>query len=384
MNRKLINEELDRIKSLMGLVSEVVDISDDSYITMNIKNFPKYKKEISDLLQNKLKSSNGDFVKFKDSVVIGYDQNKTPILSDDLRVDNRFLNYMLTMGSKKFNSLLYSIFSNYYKLSTKDKNISSNTINCDPSNFKIIGPLTSKDDKSLMSYWIGQKGGRVYFIKLPEECLSQMTSDERRIYITLEANENRIHFPKGVPERLRGKKLGTLIYLGMIKKLGYITSSMGNSSEIKMVYQDIISNPKYENDVMSLLIQKQVLIFDRNTTEDVVQVFNDFVKNKFTDKKSVRISPALKEILGDNFTDWYNSLEETSEKTIDDKIKKYEGEEPKGGDTVVDTKTGKIYSFNGEWEDKGKKLIQLSSDKFETLLLPAEEKSRFKVIHRGT
>jgi hypothetical protein len=50
----------------------------------------------------------------------------------------------------------------------------------------------------------------------------------------------------------------------------------------------------------------------------------------------------------------------------------------------VDTTTNKIYSFNGEWEDKGKKLIQLSSDKFETLLLPAEEKRRFKVIHRSS
>ena len=68
MKKSIITEELSRIKSLMGLVSEVVDISDDSYITMTIKNFPKYKKEISDLLQNKLKSSNGDFVKFKDLV----------------------------------------------------------------------------------------------------------------------------------------------------------------------------------------------------------------------------------------------------------------------------------------------------------------------------
>ena len=170
----------------------------------------------------------------------------------------------------------------------------------------------------------------------------------------------------------------------MIKKLGYVTSSMGNSAEIRMVWQDILTNPKYENDLMSLVLQKQILVFDRNTNEDIKKVFNEFVSDKFTDKKSVRISPALKEILGNNFNDWYDSLEETPEKTIDDKIKKYEGELPKGGDTVVDTKTGKIYSFNGEWEDKGKKLIQLSSDKFESLLLSADEKPRFKVIHRGT
>jgi hypothetical protein len=158
---------------------------------------------------------------------------------------------------------------------------------------------------------------------------------------------------------------------------------MGNSPEIKMVYNDLLTNPNYSNDVMSLLLQKQVLIFDVNTNLDVKQIFNDYVSNKFTDKKSVRISPKLKEMLGDDFTSWYESLEETPEKTIDDKIKKYEGQEPKGGDTVVDTTTNKIYSFNGEWEDKGKKQIQLSSDKYETLLLPAEEKRRFKVIHRS-
>jgi hypothetical protein len=384
MNRKLINEELNRVKSLMGLVSEVVDISDDSYISMNIKNFPKYKKEISDLLQNKLKSSNGDFVKFKNSVVIGYDQNKTPILSNDLRVDNRFLNFMLTMGSKKFNSLLYSIFSDYFGLEQQTKNTRSDVAKCDPSNFSIVGPLVAKDNKMLLSYWIGQEGGKVYKIRFPKECESELSLGDRGTYFTVEPNENRTHFPKGIPESLRGKKLGTLIYLAMIKKLGYVTSSMGNSAEIRMVWQDILTNPKYENDLMSLVLQKQILVFDRNTNEDIKKVFNEFVSDKFTDKKSVRISPALKEILGNNFNDWYDSLEETPEKTIDDKIKKYEGELPKGGDTVVDTKTGKIYSFNGEWEDKGKKLIQLSSDKFETLLLSADEKPRFKVIHRGT
>ena len=116
---------------------------------------------------------------------------------------------------------------------------------------------------------------------------------------------------------------------------------------------------------------------------DVKKVFNEFVSNKFTDKKSVRISPYLKEILGEDFTNWFNSLEENVESSIDDKIKKYKGEEPKDGDTVVDTTTNKIYSFNGEWEENGKKEIQLSSDKFETLLLPAEEKKRFKVIHKA-
>jgi hypothetical protein len=49
----------------------------------------------------------------------------------------------------------------------------------------------------------------------------------------------------------------------------------------------------------------------------------------------------------------------------------------------VDIKTNKIYSFNGEWEQDGSKKISLTSDKYKSLLLPAEEKKNFKVIHRA-
>jgi hypothetical protein len=369
------------MKSMMD-IKEVIDVNSDSYVTMNIKNFPKYKNELSNLLKDKLINSNGNFVNFKNLVVKGQDENGTPILSDDLNIDNRFLNYTVSQGSKKFNSLLYDIFSEHYGKEDNEDQNQTGTINCDPSNFEILGPLTAKDNESLLSYMINEPGGKVYRIKLPEECSKQLTTEEKRIYVSVEPKENRVHFPKGVPERLRGKKLGTLIYLGMIKKLGYITSSMGNTPEIKMVYQDILSNPKYENDVMSLLLQKQVIIFDRNTKLDVKKIFNEFVSGKFTDKSSVRISPELKEILGDDYTNWYNSLEESSEDTIKNKIEKHKDLIPKGGDTVVDTKTNRIYTFNGEGEDNGVKKMYLMSDKYESLLLPSEEKNRFKVIHR--
>jgi len=377
-----LQEQISRIQEIMGL-KERVDIDNDSYVTMNIKNFSKYKEELTNILRYKLENSNGDFVMFKNSVVKGKDENGTPILADDLNIDNRFVNYMVSMGSKKFNSLLHDIFSKFYNRPTEDNKNTSEVVNCNPSNFEILGPLTAKDNKSLLSYWINEPGAKVYRIKLPDECLSQLTVEERKIFVTVEPRENRVHFPEGVPERLRGKKLGTLIYLAMIKKLGYITSSMGNSPEIKMVYQDLLSNEKYVNDIMSLLLQKQVLIFDRNANLDFKKVFNEFVSNKFTDKSSVRISPALQEILGEDYTNWYNSLETTSEESISNKIEKYKDLEPKGGDTVVDMRTNKIYSFNGEWEQNGGKKMTLVSDKYETLLLPVEEKSNFKVIHRA-
>ena len=373
-----LQENIQRIRKMMGL-QEVVDIDNESYVTMNNKNFPKYKKELTSILKPKLESSNNNFVMFKNSVVKGQDKNGTPILSDDLNIDNRFVNYMVSMGSKTFNSLLYDIFSEHYGKEDDKSEIKTGTVSCDPSNFEILGPITAKDSESLLSYWVNEPGGKVYRIKLPEECSEQLTTEEKRIYVTIEPRENRVHFPKGVPERLRGKKLGTLIYLGMIKKLGYITSSMGNSPEIKMVYQDLLSNTKYENDIMSLLLQKQLIIFDKNTNLDVKNIFNEFVDGKFTDKKSVRVSTSLKEMLGDDYTNWYNGLEGSSEETIKSKTEKHKDLIPKGGDTVVDTKTNKIYTVNGEWEEK----ISLTSDKYESLLLPLKEKERFKVIHRA-
>ena len=372
-----LQENIQRIRKMMGL-QEVVDIDNDSYVTMNIKNFPKYKEELTSILKPKLESSNKDFVMFKNSVVKGQDKNGTPILSNDLNIDNRFVNYMVSMGSKTFNSLLYDIFSEHYGKEDDKSEIKTGTVSCDPSNFEILDPITAKDSESLLSYWVNEPGGKVYRIKLPEECSKQLTTEEKRIYVTVEPRENRVHFPKGVPERLRGKKLGTLIYLGMIKKLGYITSSMGNSPEIKMVYQDLLSNTKYENDIMSLLLQKQLIIFDKNANLDFKKIFNEFVSNKFTDKSSVRISSALQKILGEDYTNWYNGLEGSSEETIKSKTEKHKDLIPKGGDTVVDTKTNKIYTFNGEWEEK----ISLTSDKYESLLLPSKEKERFKVIHR--
>lgn len=367
---------------MMGLLTEKIDVPDDSYVTMNIKNFPKYKKEISNILQDKLESSKGDFIKFKNSVISGQNSFvKTPILSSDLQsLDNRYLNYMISYGTRKFTSFLYSIFSDYYNL-PKEEKIKSEIADCDPSNFKILGPMIAKDDKSLMSYWVSQKGGKVYKIVFPDECARQLNLLDKTTYVTLEPIENRIHFPKGVPEKLRGKKLGTLIYLAMIRKVGYITSSLGSSAEIKMIYQDLLSNPEYN--LMSLLLQQQVLVIDKNTTLDVKKIFNDFISNKFTDKKSVRISEDLKQILGDDFINWYNSLEENPEENIDEKIKKYEGLEPKGGDTVVDTTTGKIYSYYGEWEHNKQKRFRVGSDKYEYMELPIEDKKRFKVIYRS-
>lgn len=385
-----LQENISRIKEMMGIVTEVVtDLPDDSYLTMNIKYFDKYTDELIKIFEPKLKESGGDFVKFKNSIVKGYGNYGEAILQDDIQVDNRYLNALKADGKRAFNNFLKRAFEKYFntKLPDQRPNRVDGKVNCDPTNFEILGPIVSTGDKSLESYLISEPGGKVYKIKLPDECREQLSMEERNMYVTLEPRENRIHFGKGVPDKLRGKGLGSLIYLAMIKKLGYITSSMANTAAIKMVYQDLVTNPKYENDLMTLLLQKQILIFDKNTDLNVEEIFKNFVDKKYTDKKSVRASKSLIDRLGQVYYDWYNNLENETQETIQQKIEKYKDLEPSGGDEVYDNKTNKIWTVNGSFEEKQKdgsmkKVIQLTNKDFGAMIVPYDEISRFKVINR--
>lgn len=385
-----LQENIQRIREMMGIVTEVVtDLPDDSYLTMNIKYFDKYTDELIKIFEPKLKESGGDFVKFKNSIVKGYGNYGEVILQDDIQVDNRYLNSLKADGKRAFNNFLKRAFEKYFntKLPDQRPNQVSDKVGCDPTNFEILGPIVSTGDKSLESYLISEPGGKVYKIKLPDECREQLSMEERNMYVTLEPRENRIHFGKGVPDKLRGKGLGSLIYLAMIKKLGYITSSMANTAAIKMVYQDLVTNPKYENDLMTLLLQKQILIFDKNTDLNVEEIFKNFVDKKYTDKKSVRASKSLIDRLGQVYYDWYNNLENETQETIQQKIEKYKDLEPSGGDEVYDNKTNKIWTVNGSFEEKQKdgsmkKVIQLTNKDFGAMIVPYDEISRFKVINR--
>ena len=384
-----LQENIQRIREMMGLVTEVItDLPDNSYLTMNIKYFDKYTDELIKLFEPKLKESGGNFVKFKNSVVKGYGNYGEVFLQDDIQVDNRYLNSLKADGRRAFNNFLKRAFEKYFNTKLPDqtpKQIPSK-VGCDPTNFKILGPLVARGDKSLESYWVSEPGAKVYKIKLPDECREQLSMEERNMYVTLEPRENRIHFPKGVPDKLRGKGLGALVYLAMIKKLGYITSSMGNSAAIKMVYEDLVTNPKYENDLMTLLLQKQILIFDKDTNLDVEEIFKNFVEKKYTDKNSVRVSQSLIDRLGKTYDDWYDSLENETEETIQQKIEKYKDLEPTGGDEVYDEKTNKVWTFNGSWEEQKdgnfKKVINLTNKDFGAMVLPYDEITRFKVINR--
>lgn len=380
-----LQESVSRIKEMMGIKEVIEKLPQDSYVQMNVKNFNKFKKELTDILKPYLDNSNGNFVNFKNSIIKKEDKFN-PVLQDYIPKDNIYLNNAVSGGNKVLVKTLYDIFKHYFKpeeKNTKEKNPCFTNINMDT--VKLLGPITSKSENDLRNRWITGVGAKLYRVVLPEECYSQLNPEERAaLFVTLEPNENRIHFPMGVPDKLRNVGLGKIIYLKTIEKVGYITSSLGSSPAVKMMYEDFLTNPEYKDKLLGLILQKNLLLIDKNTSLDVPQIFREFVKNKFTEQKYVEASEDLKSILGDEYTNWYNSL---GDRNIDDLIEKNKDLEPKPQDTVIDVRDGKIYTLGYEnIFDRGKPtektVIWLSGDKYKDKYIDVSEKSNLRVISR--
>jgi len=381
-----LNENISRVKELMGIQETLDKLPQDSYLQLNQRNLKKFKDELKTAFQPYYDRSNGDYVTFRNFIVKKLDKF-SPELQDYITVDNLYLNGLISMGGKMFNKGLYDIFKLYNPIENKkpvEKSPCLNDITED--SIKLVGPVVAKTEKDLRNRWVTQPGGKLYRIVLPDSCQAELDPITRAaLYVTLEPTGNRIHFPVGIPEKLRGSGLGKLVYLKALEKLGFITSSLGSSPAAKMMYADFLTSPKYTDRLMGLLLQKQVLIIDKTKKQDVIRIFKDFVNGKFTEQKYVEISPDLKNILGQEYDNWYNSLEGADTSEL---INRYKDKEPKGGDTVIDTRDGKTYLFQGQWtHDEGKpnarEIISLSVDKYKDKYIDASEKSNLKVISPG-
>lgn len=378
-----LNENISRFKELMGIKETLEKLPQDSYVQMNIKNFKIFKKQLTEILKPYLDQSGGDFVKFRSMVVKNMDKFN-PTLQEYIPQDIPFLNNLVSSGGQALNRGLFEIFNEYFNPKEKpnaEKSACSKSLTLD--NVRLVGPVTSKSEKDLRNRWMTQPGGRLYRVVLPEECYSQLSPEERAaLYVTIEPNENRIHFPSGLPQKLRGSGLGKLIYLKTIQKLGYITSSIGSSPAVKMMYEDFLTNPDYKDQLLGLILQKQLILIDKNTNLDITEIFRNFVDGKYTEQKYVDASPELKQILGKEYEDWYNQL---ANRDISSLIAKYNDREPKPGDTVVDTRDGKTYLMGFEnIINQGKpnetKIIWLVGEKYKDKYIDASEKFNLKVI----
>lgn len=378
-----LNENISRFKELMGIKETLEKLPQDSYVQMNIKNFKIFKKQLTEILKPYLDQSGGDFVKFRSMVVKNMDKFN-PTLQEYIPQDIPFLNNLVSGGGQALNRGLFEIFNEYFNPKEKpnaEKSACSKSLTLD--NVRLVGPVTSKSEKDLRNRWMTQPGGRLYRVVLPEECYSQLSPEERAaLYVTIEPNENRIHFPSGLPQKLRGSGLGKLIYLKTIQKLGYITSSIGSSPAVKMMYEDFLTNPDYKDMLLGLILQKQLILIDKNTNLDITEIFRNFVDGKYTEQKYVDASPELKQILGKEYEDWYNQL---GNQDISSLIAKYNDREPKPGDTVIDTRDGKTYLMGFEnIINQGKpnetKIIWLVGEKYKDKYIDVSEKSNLKVI----
>lgn len=378
-----LNENISRFKELMGIEETLEKLPQDSYVQMNIKNFKIFKKQLTEILKPYLDQSGGNFVKFRSMVVKNMDKFN-PTLQEYIPQDIPFLNNLVSSGGQALNRGLFEIFNEYFNPKEKpnaEKSACSKSLTLD--NVRLVGPVTSKSEKDLRNRWMTQPGGRLYRVVLPEECYSQLSPEERAaLYVTIEPNENRIHFPSGLPQKLRGSGLGKLIYLKTIQKLGYITSSIGSSPAVKMMYEDFLTNPDYKDQLLGLILQKQLILIDKNTNLDITEIFRNFVDGKYTEQKYVDASPELKQILGKEYEDWYNQL---ANRDISSLIAKYNDREPKPGDTVVDTRDGKTYLMGFEnIINQGKpnetKIIWLVGEKYKDKYIDASEKFNLKVI----
>lgn len=372
--------------SFLRILREVIDeLPPDSYVSMNVKNFQKYEEKLLADLRPQLESCGGDFVTFK-NMVISTEVGLLPKLRDGVVKDNPYLNYVINFGKQKVGHVLHKIFESYYGRNVgkgSDKPITPKCV-VDPKQIKLLGPITSDGSGKSSIRW--HESGRKWFkIAIPEPCRSQLTPLERSsLYVMVEPDENRAHFPEGLPDKLRGQNLTISIYLQLINILGYITSSRASSAEIRTVYNELMTNPKYKDDLYVLALHRQVLIIDKRTNLNVKEIFNNFINNKGlynpTDQKFVKASPDLISVLGNDYHEWVGGL---SMDATNELVRQHDNLTPEPGDVIKDVGTGLIYNYATNILDKDKvSFAYLIGDNFKDIMVDMNDLKNFKVVKR--
>ena len=385
------------------LIEELIskDEVESSYLKMRPKRFKEFNTKLIDVFREDIDKYD-NFIDFKKAIILDKSGAQTNLFAPKLAPKYSNLTFKdkdlkdlkdwwdwISRSADEFSRHLFNLF---HEAKGRPQRTKAEYDSKGQKVDRYVCKINSIDDIKIFGpYKDSNRGdGTFYKILLPEQCLNVFKNkkfaigehgDKRNVEVEIEKYENKIHFPKGIAQELRGNDLGHWIYLAMIKKLGYVSSTMFNTPAIKQVYTDLVSLPKFENELMTLLLKYDVLIFDKNTKLDVKKIFREFIYNKYTDKKSVKCSPALKELLGEEFSNWYSTLMDgRTRQSIESKIKAFQGEKPEYGDIIWDEKNSKIYRCNGVWNDHKlkKDIIQLRHD-YELVNLPYDSE-RYKVI----
>ena len=138
---------------------------------------------------------------------------------------------------------------------------------------------------------------------------------------------NRIHFPSGIPESLRGSGLGYIIYESFIKSLGWGSSQPNASGLAQVVWSKLAKDPDFYSFVLETHTQSIFVISKQETAyqpDEIIRtllynldgtnvkiILGDDIKKDFPEMVNVSDNPSL-----EMFKSSFNSLKSNIEYVI--------------------------------------------------------------------
>ena len=138
---------------------------------------------------------------------------------------------------------------------------------------------------------------------------------------------NRIHFPSGIPESLRGSGLGYIIYESFIKSLGWGSSQPNASGLAQVVWSKLAKDPDFYSFVLEAHYQSIFVISKQETAyqpDEIIRtllynldgtnvkiILGDDIKKDFPEMVNVSDNPSL-----EMFKSSFNSLKSNIEYVI--------------------------------------------------------------------
>ena len=290
-------------------------------------------------LENRLKSLIDKSINIENLIKIG-DENFIKIknlIQNDKELLNRFRNDVdepiYKEGLKKW---IETFIKKYYCNIQKENRPPNKQYEID---FKLMPENSSLTKNAHIANGKINDTYRVYQIIFPKEIndFLDKNNDFNKLdkfnYLTLEyKNLNRVHFvgrqaqnwnipdKLGLPHKLRGKGLAVSIYKSFINKLRYLTSSTSSSTDIRKVWEKILSDSSF----LSIICNHDIIVFSKSF-KNYDEIVKKFLTSKICTKDKLKIDSELESKLGDWYKDWKNKLVDILyyENNLEKLIKKY-------------------------------------------------------------
>ena len=117
---------------------------------------------------------------------------------------------------------------------------------------------------------------------------------------------NRIHFPSGIPDSLRGSGIGYIIYEAFIKSLGWGSSQPNASSLAQVVWSKLAEDPDFYSFVIKIKYDTYIFVISKESHEKPDKLVNSILQH-FQGGGNVEL------LLGDDLKNDYPNLVSVSE-----------------------------------------------------------------------